>query len=84
MVEREYSEVLKQKSVVNLLVKPNSSKTRITGYDPENDIIKIDVKAPPEGNRANDEIIRFLGKITGKDAKILHGKTSKRKTVRLF
>jgi uncharacterized protein YggU (UPF0235/DUF167 family) len=56
----------------------------------KNDIIKeknkiiIYVKAKPENNKANNEIEQYLTKITGKSAKIIKGKTKRKKTIKLI
>ena len=48
----------------------------------EDDVVHIDIKAEPENNKANIELIRFLKKETGLDVIIVKGKTSKNKLVR--
>lgn len=67
------------KSKLVVKVKPNSPKTKIISIGP--DCIKMEVKAPPENNKANIEIIKFFSKLSKKNVKILFGLTSKTKTV---
>ncbi|MFH1455641.1 MAG: DUF167 domain-containing protein [archaeon] len=62
---------------IEVTVKPNASKTKITSQNDNN--YKIDVKASPENNKANIELINFLTKHFKKKVKIVKGKTSKKK-----
>lgn len=62
-------------------VKPNARKTAISKI--EDGVVHLDVAAPPEDGKANDEIERFLSKTTGKRATIKSGFTGKEKTVLL-
>jgi len=43
--------------------------------------IEICVKSPPAGGEANREIVRELRRLTGRDAFIVKGAKSKRKTI---
>ena len=63
----------------NLKVKPNKKKTEILKIT-ENNII-MNVKAPPENNKANIEIIKFLSKYFNKKIKIIKGQNSKNKII---
>lgn len=67
--------------IIKVKAKPNSKKTEIRGI--ENNTINLDVKAPPEGNKANIEILKFIQKLTGKKARIIKGRTSKQKIIKL-
>ena len=64
---------------LSLKVKPNASRTEIVSFDP----LVISVKEPPEDNRANIELVRYLGKILGKPVRLLVGATSKRKVFKV-
>jgi len=66
---------------IEVHVKPNASKTKIVSI--KDNIYKIDVKAPPENNKANIELIKFLTKHFKKKVKIVKGKTSKKKILSL-
>lgn len=66
---------------VHVRAKPNARRTAISKI--EDNVVHIDVAAPPEDGKANDEIERFLSKITGKRATIKSGFTGKEKTVLL-
>lgn len=69
------------KKVIYLTVKTNAPATKITRQ--EGDHWKMDVHAPPENNKANGEIIKFLSKYCGADVKISKGKASRKKIVLL-
>lgn len=60
-------------------VRPGAKKTCLVSQ--EDGVYRIDVKAQAEGGRANLELIRFVEKSTGKDARIVKGKTSRTKTI---
>ena len=79
MSKTKFFEELKQKKVFEIRVKVNSSKNEMTS----NGNYTLSVKAGPENNKANTEIIKFLEKNTGMKARILKGKTSKNKTIML-
>lgn len=69
---------------LNVLVKPNSSKNEIVGYDESRDALKINIKALPEKGKANLELVKFLRKLTKKEVRIVSGLTGHLKVVRLF
>ena len=69
------------KKVILLTVKTNAPETKITRQ--EGNQWKMDVHAPPENNKANLEIIKFLAKYCDADVRILRGMTSRKKTVLL-
>ena len=62
-------------------VKPNSPETKILSQS-DSEII-LAVAAPAEQNKANIELIKFLGKHLNGDIKILRGLTSKTKLIRV-
>jgi uncharacterized protein (TIGR00251 family) len=62
-------------------VKPNSPETKIISQS-DSEII-LAVAAPAEQNKANIELIKFLGKHLNGDIKILRGLTSKTKLIRV-
>jgi len=67
------------KQVIQLTVRTNAPETKITKQ--EGDQWRMDVHAPPENNKANLEIIKFLTKTYDADIKILKGFTSRKKTM---
>ncbi len=68
--------------VFNVRVKTNSPETKIISQA-ENEIT-LAVAAPPEQNKANIEMIKFLSRHFRADVQIIRGLKSKNKVVRLF
>ncbi len=66
-----------------VIVKPNSPKTEVIGYDKNKKALRIALHAKPEQGKANIELIRFLKKRLKKEVKILNGFTSKQKLIRI-
>jgi len=64
-------------------VNSNAKKTRITEFDAKKSVYLMDVAEPSENNRANNAIVAYISKISGRHAKILIGKTSKKKLIKL-
>lgn len=65
-------------------VQPRARASGITGT--HGDALKVRVTAPPEGGRANDEVIRLLADALGVSrsaVEIVAGHTSRRKRVRI-
>ncbi len=62
-------------------VKPNSSKNEIVE---KGEIWKVNIKAPPEDNKANIELIKFLKKELKQEVKIVRGLKSREKVVEIF
>lgn len=63
---------------LRIRVRPNASRTAVTGVAvaEEGQTVKIDVAAPPEKGKANQELIKFLAKEFGVDkneVKIISG-----------
>jgi uncharacterized protein (TIGR00251 family) len=67
---------------LKIIVKPSSNKNEILGYIPEKQAIKVSIKAPPEDNKANIEIIKFFNRLTKKQTHIIIGLTSKEKILK--
>ena len=63
-------------------ISPNAPQTEIIGRMDDNETWKIRVHAPPEKNRANEELIRFLGKNYSLSVQILSGKTDRTKLLK--
>ena len=64
---------------LKIIVRPNSSKTEIKDFDKNKQALRINVKAAPEKNKANQEIVKFFSKLFKKQIKILAGFKSKEK-----
>ena len=66
--------------VIQVIIKPNAPRTEITE---ENGIFKIALKAKPEDGKANQELIKLLSKHFKEEIKIISGKSSSKKLVRI-
>jgi len=73
-------EILK-KEKFKVIVKPNSPKNEIVGYDEKKNALKINIAAPADKNKANRELIKFLSKALKKRVGIASGLTSKEKII---
>jgi uncharacterized protein len=58
-----YADSYREGTLLNIWIQPKAAKTKIVGI--YGDSIKIAVKSPPVDGKANDECIRFLGKLLG-------------------
>ena len=67
--------------IFKVIVKPNSRKNGILGYDEERQAYIISIKEKAEDNKANIELIRFLSKILGRKARIKSGLKSREKLI---
>ena len=70
-------------NTLKIIVKPNSNKTEIINFDENNKIIKVNVKAPADKNKANLEIIKFFSKLLKKKVIIKKGLKSKEKILEI-
>jgi uncharacterized protein len=63
--------------VVECWVVPGASRTEIKGL--HGDRLRIRVAAPPEGGRANREVVELIGQRCGSRAELVSGSTSRHK-----
>jgi uncharacterized protein len=68
---------------LTILVKPNSSKNEITGYDDVRCAVKVNIKAPAEDNKANVEVVKFFRKQLGREIRIISGLKNKIKILKI-
>ncbi|MBI2107949.1 DUF167 domain-containing protein [Candidatus Woesearchaeota archaeon] len=66
-----------------IIAKPNARETKIERFDPERDAYIVSVKAKPEDNRANIEIIKFFSKMLKAKVRIVSGMASKEKMLEI-
>ena len=66
-----------------IIVKPNSSKSEIIGYDKNKQALKVAIAAPAEGNKANIAVIKFFSRLYKKKVTILKGLKSKEKLLKI-
>ncbi len=70
--------------LMDVLVVPKASRTRIVGIHDER--LRIQISAAPSDNQANEALIKFLAKaldISKSRVEIVSGATARRKTVRV-
>ena len=72
------------KENIAIIVKPNSSKNELIGFDKDKNAYKVNIKASPENNKANIEIIKFFSKLSKIKVKIISGQTSKKKILKFI
>ncbi len=66
---------------MEIIVHTNKKKTEIIGK--KEDKIIINIKAKPENNEANKEIIKFFSKYYQKPVKIVRGLKSNKKMLKI-
>ena len=69
-------------TTLDLQVRPRAGKNRIVGLVGER--LKVELKAPDEGGKANDALVKFLAKqlgVSARDVTILTGKKARKKTL---
>ena len=67
-----------------IIVKPKSKETKIEGFDKDKNAYLICVKARPEDNKANVEVIKFLTRLLKKKVKISSGFKSREKIIEIL
>lgn len=70
-----------KESKFKIIVKTNVRENKIEGFDNERQAYRISIKAKPEDNKANIELIKFLSKSLKKKAKIISGFKSREKII---
>jgi uncharacterized protein (TIGR00251 family) len=70
-------------SSFKIIVKPNSPKNKIIDFDKDKNAYRVEIKAKPEGGKANLEIIKFFTKRFKKKVKIIKGLHSRAKVLRI-
>jgi hypothetical protein len=70
--------------LLNVVVTPGASRTKLLDPDPWRPALRIAVAAPADRGKANDELLRFLARALGvprSAVAIARGATSRSKTV---
>jgi len=65
-------------------VKPNAKESSVENWDKEKQILEVKLKAAPEKGKANIELLKFLKKQLGIDARIRHGMASREKIIEII
>jgi len=68
---------------VKIIVKPNSKKNELLGFDDRKQAYKVAIAAPPEDNKANIAVIKFFTRLTKKKVTIAKGLASKQKILNI-
>lgn len=71
-----------QSHQLKVKVFPSSPKTEIKSL--ENGLVKINLKAPPEKGKANQELIKFFKKEFNLNVRIKSGQTSREKILEII
>ena len=71
----------KEGVILQIYVQPKAKKNEIEGIDEWRGRLKIKVKAPPVGGKANKELVKFLSKLLGAEVELVKGETSREKDV---
>ena len=72
-----------KENVFKIVVKPNSPKNEILGYDTGRGAYRVNIKAKPEENKANIEIIKFFSRLLKKKVRIIKGLKSREKVIKV-
>lgn len=75
------SEYIKN-NTLKIIVKPNSTKNEIIGYDESRRAVKVNIKEKAQNNKANIEVVKFFSKLTKKKVHIISGLTSRKKVIK--
>ena len=76
--------LIPEKGIVKIIAKPNSPKNEIISYDSAREAYKIAVAAPPDKDKANKMLLKFISKETGRKCKLMSGFSSRNKLVKFF
>ena len=70
-------------SSFKIIVKPNSPKNEVIGFDKEKKAYRVRIHVKPEDNKANIEIVKFFSKLLKKKVKIIKGLKSREKVIKI-
>ncbi len=69
---------------LDITVSPRSDRSGSKGVDEWRKRVAVCVKAPPLDGKANREVEELFSKATGCKCVVIHGQTSRQKTVAIF
>ena len=69
----------KEGTLLLVYVQPKAKKNEIEGIDEWRGRLKVKIKAPPVGGKANKELLKFLSKLLGAEVEIVRGETGREK-----
>lgn len=67
-----------------ILVRTNAKENKLECFDKEKGVYRLDIKARPENNKANVEIIKFFSKMLKKEVMIASGYKSRENTIKVL
>ncbi|MFO8016297.1 MAG: DUF167 family protein [Candidatus Woesearchaeota archaeon] len=70
-----------QEKSFRIIVRPNAPVTEVKAVDEARNALRVDVAAPPDKDKANNEVIKFFSKLLKKKVGIIHGKKSREKVL---
>lgn len=70
---------VKPSKSIKIIVKANQRQNKILSYNQETKVFKVAIKAKPENDKANIEVIKFFTKMFERPVRIKTGFTSKEK-----
>ncbi len=73
-----------QNNILKVLIKPNSPKNSILGFDSSKKALRISIKAVPEKGKANQELVKFVSKLLKKKVEIIKGLKSRDKILKIY
>jgi uncharacterized protein (TIGR00251 family) len=66
---------------IDVMVSPHSNSSGIQGIDQWRDRLIVKIRAPPEGGRANKELIGLFSDLLGDKVELGRGSTNRMKTI---
>ncbi|MBI4140226.1 DUF167 domain-containing protein [Candidatus Woesearchaeota archaeon] len=69
---------------LTVVAKPNKKENRIIYHNTATNTMTVEIAAPPDKNKANKELIKFLSKELKKKIRIINGLRSKEKILEII
>lgn len=80
-LKADLARLVRDGPIFSVRVSPRARKTALLGVDGAARAVMVAVAAPPEGGRANAELVRFLSRLLGTPVRLKAGGASKTKLV---
>lgn len=69
---------------LRVIVKPNAKKDEVVVWDDDKQALRVNIRAPAEGNKANIAVIKLFSKLAGKQVRIVKGFKSREKVLKII
>jgi len=69
----------KDGTLLLVYVQPKARRNEVEGVDEWRGRLRVKVRAPPIGGKANKELVRFLSKVLGTEVELVRGETGREK-----